>query len=128
MEKHYGKIVEYVVRKNGFSITDLAAETFVNRRSIYNWFNQKHLKSDIIYRIGCVIRHDFSNEFPELFHSHEFGVINEIKQSYSSGMVSPPNIEDEAWKHKYIMLLEKYNSMLIKKQIAQILLPAESTY
>ena len=44
MEKHYGQIVEYLVRKNGYSITDLATELDVNRRSIYNYFQNQFLK------------------------------------------------------------------------------------
>jgi predicted DNA-binding transcriptional regulator YafY len=111
MDKHYGKIVEYIVRKNGFSITQLAEELFVNRRSIYNWFNQETLRSDIVYRIGCVIRHDFSKEFPELFNSDEFEIIHQIRKPYT------PNNDQEDWKTKYLNLLEKYNLTLIKKGI-----------
>ncbi|WP_454802316.1 hypothetical protein [Mucilaginibacter phyllosphaerae] len=108
MEKHYGKIVEYTVRKNGYNITDLANKTFVNRRSIYNWFNQPNLRADIIYKIGCIIRHDFSKDFPELFDSNEFNVITEVKS---------PHLKFDSnadWQLKYIKLLEQYNSKLIE--------------
>jgi len=53
MDKHYGQIVELIIRKKGYSISELARLSYVNRRSVYNWFNQKYLKPEIIYRIGC---------------------------------------------------------------------------
>ncbi|AMR32442.1 hypothetical protein A0256_13915 [Mucilaginibacter sp. PAMC 26640] len=68
MENHNGQIVEYVVRRNGYSITDLATELKVNRRSIYNYFQNRNLKHDVIYKIGLIIRHDFAKEFPDLFN------------------------------------------------------------
>lgn len=111
MDKHHGKVVEYVVRKNGYNISELATEMFVNRRSIYNWFNQQNLRSDIIYRIGCVLRHDFSKEFPELFNSNEFKVIYEPRRSQVS-YINP----EENWKDKYLTLLEKYNTTLDRKK------------
>ncbi|RYY34220.1 MAG: hypothetical protein EOP46_14140 [Sphingobacteriaceae bacterium] len=114
MEKHYGKIIEYRIRKNGYSISDLARSTQVNRRSVYNWFTQKNLKTNIIYRIGCVLRHDFSEEFPELFTHDDFKQIYTVRQPYIS---QPHNLlldETEAWKNKYLNLLEKYNEVLIK--------------
>jgi transposase-like protein len=52
MDKHYGQIVELVIRKGGYSISEIARLTLINRKSVYNWFNQKYLKPEIIYRIG----------------------------------------------------------------------------
>ncbi|TWR28835.1 TetR/AcrR family transcriptional regulator [Mucilaginibacter pallidiroseus] len=113
MEKHNGQITEYLVRKNGFSITELAQALNVNRRSIYNYFQNKHLKYEVILKIGRVIRHDFSSEFPEYFTSEEFDV--PIKQ-YSPNSISAQNqsIEDELWKDKYIDLLEKHQQLLLR--------------
>ncbi|MDB5011774.1 MAG: hypothetical protein JWQ06_2563 [Mucilaginibacter sp.] len=102
MDKHYGHIVEHYVRKNGYSISELAIQIKINRRSIYNWFQKKHLKSDVVFRIGRVINHDFSKEFPEMFADNEFQGTSNISKSY----------QNEIWKHKYITLLEKYNQLL----------------
>lgn len=113
MDKHYGQIVEYVVRKTGYSISDLARVTHVNRRSVYNWFASKHLKSAIIYRIGHVIKHDFSKEFPELFISADFQTIFKTKQSFVSQVSGTVIDENETFKNKYISLLEKYNELLL---------------
>ncbi|MDO7744642.1 MAG: helix-turn-helix domain-containing protein [Pedobacter sp.] len=113
MELHNGQIVERIIRRNGHSISELARLTKVNRRSVYNWFNQRHLKPEIIFRIGCVLNYDFSSEFPNLFSKDEF-----IRQHAPDPMDMLPkmktahgNVTD--WKDKYIDLLEKYNQLLL---------------
>jgi lambda repressor-like predicted transcriptional regulator len=114
MDKHYGQIVEYRVRKNGYCISDLARATNVNRRSIYNWFNQKHLKNEVIYKIGCIIRHDFSQEFPEIFKSEDFKIIHQVPDSQVSYIAKYSSKENEIWKNKYLQLLETFNEMITK--------------
>lgn len=114
MDKHHGQIVEYVVRRKGYSISDLASQTSVNRRSIYNWFNQTQLKADIIYKIGCVVKHDFSNEFPELFCCGDFEHARVAQKPYLNARIQ------EDWKSKYLTLLEQYNLMLAKKAINKV--------
>lgn len=112
MNMHHGQIIEKVIRRNGYSISELARLTKVNRRSVYNWFNQRNLKSDIIYRIGSVLNYDFSNDFPDLFintHSGEaIPLVNELMDR------SVDFKADFYWKDKYIQLLEKYNDLLVK--------------
>ncbi|AMR30496.1 hypothetical protein A0256_03190 [Mucilaginibacter sp. PAMC 26640] len=110
MGNHHGQIVEYIVRRNGYSITDLASELNVNRRSIYNYFQNPNLKYDIIYKIGITVRHDFSKEFPELFTSEQFEVKKPQNQSFDS--VTKTDGDAEQWKDKYIQLLEDYNEAL----------------
>jgi AcrR family transcriptional regulator len=110
MEKHYGEIVEYYVRKKGVSITELAAGLNVNRRTVYNYFQNKYLKIDIIFDIGVLISHDFSSEFPELFTSEEFE--KKTRQNVNNYLVVDPNSDEEKWKDKYIQLLEAYNETL----------------
>ena len=111
MNKHQGQIVEYIVRKNGFSLSELAKALNINRRSLYNWFQAKTLKKSVIHRIGCVLRHDFSKEFPELFLSEDFNSIYEPKK-YRPEPASLSANDDEVWKHKYIALLEQYSQLL----------------
>ncbi|TWR25255.1 TetR/AcrR family transcriptional regulator [Mucilaginibacter pallidiroseus] len=114
MEKHNGQITEYLVRKNGFSITELAIALNVNRRSIYNYFQNKHLKYDVMLKIGRIIRHDFSQEFPEYFTSEEFEVSN---KQYSNNVMDShiQSTEDGIWKDKYIDLLEKHQQLLLSR-------------
>lgn len=112
MDLHYGQIVERVIRRNGYSISELSRLTHVNRRSVYNWFNQQHLKPEIIFRIGCALKHDFSVEFPHLFSKEDFKSIyeeNEAAKDEPSGGRS----SGDTWKDKYIHLLEQYNNLLL---------------
>jgi lambda repressor-like predicted transcriptional regulator len=113
MESHYGQIVELIIRKNGFNITELARMAGVERRTVYNWFNQKYLKTKIIYRIGCVLKHDFSVEFPTLFTKDDFKDITKEKEFvYHDSTVK--NVSDnQVWKGRYITLLEEYNTILL---------------
>jgi len=113
MEQHYGELVEKVIRRNGYSISELARLTRVNRRSVYNWFAQKNLKPEIIYRVGNALNHDFSVEFPHLFSKNEFQLLPHTAKylkeiQYSDNEYSNSNY----WKDKYIALLEKYNQQL----------------
>jgi hypothetical protein len=109
MDKHYGQIVELVIRKGGYSISEIARLTSINRKSVYNWFNQKYLKPEVIFRIGCIINHDFSVEFPELFTPEHF---NKGDKQESSNSEIPNNT---VWKDKYIALLERYNDLLTNR-------------
>ncbi|QNL51697.1 hypothetical protein H8S90_09045 [Olivibacter sp. SDN3] len=111
MDKHYGEIIEKVMRRNGYSISEAARTMKVNRRSVYNWFDQPKLKDNLIFKIGCALRYDFSKEFPELFTTEDF------QKAFSNTQVKRTNVVDELektnyWKDKYISLLEKYNAML----------------
>nr|WP_294941711.1 hypothetical protein [uncultured Mucilaginibacter sp.] len=103
MDKHHGKIIEYTLRKNDYNISDLAKSMNVNRRTLYNWFTHEKIKKDIVFRIGCIIRHDFSQQFPEMFSSDDFNVINLPKKKQLLGD------EGNFWKNKYLTLLNEYN-------------------
>lgn len=116
MGKHNGQIVEYIVRKVGFNISELAKSTDVNRRTLYNWFKQKDLKSSLIFRIGCVIKHDFGKEFPELFTAGEFNVLNELQKSNQSYFSNVDREEESYWKFKYFTLLEEFNVRFPKEE------------
>jgi len=112
MEQHYGQIVERVIRRNGYSISELARLTNVNRRSVYNWFHQKRLKAETIYRIGIALNYDFSNEFPKLFLDLQFNdTRNEMALATYNEVPNEPT-DENYWKDKYIKLLEKYNDTL----------------
>lgn len=110
MELHHGQTVERIIRRNGYSIAELARIIKVNRRSVYNWFNQRHLKPEIIFRIGSVLNHDFSSEFPSLFVKGE--TIGKNTLHYAESAENTSGLEDSNWKDKYIDLLEKYNELL----------------
>ncbi|WP_454802282.1 hypothetical protein [Mucilaginibacter phyllosphaerae] len=105
MDKHRGQIVEYLVRKKGINISELPDKLRVNRRTLYNWFAHPLLKPEVIIRIGIVIKHNFSIEFPELFLSAQFDVHHQPD-------ISEELVDDNIWRTKYLELLEKYNETL----------------
>ena len=115
MEVNAGEIVERVVRRNKVSISELARRMQVNRRSVYNWFDQKTLRMDIICKIGYVLGHDFSVDFPDAFGERGFAVMEKIVDSMDETEHGYPN-SVHYWMVKYISLLEKYNELLAKEQ------------
>jgi len=112
MATHYGQTVETVIRKKGYSISEIARLAHINRRSIYNWFNQKYLKTEIIYSLGLLIKHDFSVEFPELFTKKDFQDIYNHKQTDAEDMILGDTATQYVWKNRYIELLEQYNQLI----------------
>jgi transcriptional regulator with XRE-family HTH domain len=118
MDLHYGQIVEKRVRRSGISITELARNTNVNRRSVYNWFNQKRLSANIIHRIGCAINYDFTTDFPQLFSAggFKFNRFNpDALMEEEKYPIPEPKDNEGNWKDKYVNLLEDYNSLLQSK-------------
>lgn len=115
MDKHYGHIIEKIIRRNGYSISELARLTNVNRRSIYNWFNQKNLKPEIIFRIGFALKHDFSEEFPELFTEDDFQKVIAPEKISNDDPTMLNESGSAYWKDKYIKILEEYNRLLVNQ-------------
>ncbi|WP_114937381.1 helix-turn-helix domain-containing protein [Mucilaginibacter endophyticus] len=107
MQKHHGQIVEILVRKKGFSITELAQHSDVSRSVVYQWFNRKELNADIIHRIGRIVDHDFSKEFPEYYQKKNTDIFDP-----RSGEMRPNQNRVNIWKDKYIVLLEQYIQLL----------------
>jgi transcriptional regulator with XRE-family HTH domain len=106
-----GQIVEKVVKKDKMSISEISRKLNVSRRTLYNWFKAKDLSFDTIEKIGLVIDHDFSEEFPETFpfnknlRNGDFDITNQQTKE---------NLSDPIyyWMDKYIKLLERFNEVL----------------
>lgn len=111
-EVHRGQIVELTVKHCAVSISDIARKLQISRRTLYNWFETRNLDFDIIWRIGCVIEHDFRKEFPrELAARTTF---------FNNGKIAQPHEATNDlgnsvyyWMDRYIKLLEKYNEKLM---------------
>lgn len=108
---HMGEILEHVVRRDRMGISELARRLNVSRRTMYNWFEMDRLSIEIIRRIGLVIGHDFSTEFPEEFAKKSDYVDGESFTDIQNSLESPPTAV-YYWMDKYIKLLEKFNSAL----------------
>ncbi|WP_407429927.1 helix-turn-helix domain-containing protein [Arcticibacter sp.] len=109
MANHHGQVVEKVIRRDGHSISDISRLMKVNRRSVYNWFNQPNLRPEIIYRIGIITKHDFSIELPHIFKSEDFVFENQELQQSEPVKAEPVAKDGDYWKKKYAELLKSYN-------------------
>ena len=99
--------------RKGYTAREIAKFTNVNRRSVYNWFSQEELNSNIIFRIGSIINHNFSTEFPDLFTNEDFDIISTEPIKLSDEEKPLLEAKNEAvWQDKYIEVLEKYNELL----------------
>ena len=113
MEIHAGAVVEKIVRSSGISIAELARRVQVDRRSLYNWFEQKNLRLEAIAKIGYVLGYDFSTEFPDLKHLQKIQALDQDEANNTND-----RFDDTAyWKSKYVTLLEKYNELLSKQMV-----------
>lgn len=108
---HMGEILEHVVRRDRMGISELARRLNVSRRTMYNWFEMDRLSIEIIRRIGLVIGHDFSAEFPEEFAKKSDYVDGESFTDIQNSLDPPPTAV-YYWMDRYIKLLEKFNTVL----------------
>lgn len=107
---HRGEIVAKAVKLSGVKITDLAKKLKKSRKWLYDSFANKNLSFDVILAIGKVIRHDFSEDFPQLTSIHSKPAkLADSKIKYAADQNSV-----EYWKNKYLLLLEEYNQLLKK--------------
>ncbi|MDN3549548.1 hypothetical protein [Mucilaginibacter aquaedulcis] len=106
---NFGRIVERVVRRDRMGISELARRLKVSRRTIYNWFEMERLSIDIISKIGFVIGHDFSDEFPEEFANADNHLAGDAVAQIQT---EQPNNAIYYWMDRYIKLLEKFNEVL----------------
>jgi predicted transcriptional regulator len=111
--QHKGELIEKAVRESGFSITKLADKIGKSRRWVYQIFDKPNVSVDVILEIGRIIHHDFTSEIKEL---------KAYKQSVTIQRWEDPEGEffteaekSEYWKNKYLLLLEKYNELLLSK-------------
>jgi len=111
---NHGQIIEQVIRRRGISISEVARFLNVNRKSVYNWFRQDIIKPEVIFKLGVVLEHDFSHEFPHYFSKNDFE--NVTRGNNNNTVAEPEGTQasptENYWKNKYLELLEKYNELL----------------
>lgn len=113
-ELHRGQILERVVRCDRMGISEIARRLYVSRRTLYNWFETKDLSLDIICKVGFIIGHDFSKEFPEEFADKT----NKLSGEVMNNLQNPgdkPRDPLYYWMDRYIKLLEKFNELLSRE-------------
>lgn len=114
MKQHQGEIIEKLIRRNGVSISELARRMRVNRRSVYNWFNQSSLKLDAIIKIGNIVGCDIPKEFPNAFTPDDFTMLEGMK-IYNPKPLPESGNNAQFWIDKYVTLLEEYNQLLMRQ-------------
>lgn len=106
-----GEILELAVRRQNINISELSRKMNVNRRTIYNWFQQQSLSSTIIFGISQAIDYDITQEFPENFFGQ---ALNAQKQHTGLNSIAEHEEARYYWMRKYISLLEDYKVLLEK--------------
>jgi lambda repressor-like predicted transcriptional regulator len=114
MKLHQGEIIEKLIRRNGVSISELARRMRVNRRSVYNWFNQSTLKLDAIIKIGNIVGCDIPKEYPDAFTNEDFAMLDGMK-TYQPNPQTDTTNNTQFWINKYVTLLEEYNQLLMRQ-------------
>ena len=104
-----GQILATAVGASGLSKEDVAKKAGYTRSAYYKHIENPNLDFHILILYGKAIKHDFTEEFPEMPKY----MLEEPEEAYGK----PKTMEDavkliEQWKHKYLELLEKYNRLI----------------
>lgn len=107
-----GEILEKIFKASGFTLTELSKRVSYDRTTVYRHFAKPDLEFSILLKYGKALNHDFTVEFPELLSY--FGTIEEPMNAYTPQTLAEALKERDLWKDKYIKLLEKHNSLILK--------------
>ncbi|WP_205944137.1 helix-turn-helix domain-containing protein [Pedobacter sp. HDW13] len=111
-----GEILERLVRKDRIGISEFSRRLKVSRRTIYNWFQQDRIDSEIIWRIGDLLGRDLSSSFPEHYSKYNSGDILGVTNLDKKDDLGRDTVF--FWMNKYIQLLEKYNTLLAREALS----------
>lgn len=112
--RHYGHILELAIRRDRLGISEIARKLNITRRTLYNWFESEKIPIELIQKIGNVIDHDFSLEFPnEIIASQQ--IDHPQKGDHHSDQDNANN-SVRYWMNRYIELLENYNAVLAENK------------
>lgn len=108
--KHHGEIIERAVRGGAYPVTTLARKLGVTRQTVYNIFTAPVVSWDRILAIGAIINYDFSKDIKSL-------KTKVYSTQADTDLIFKDSVEEVAyWKNRYILLLEKYNELLLKSK------------
>jgi len=108
--QHRGEIVEKAIRESGYSITKLAQKLGKSRRWMYLAFENSDLTIEIILEVGQIIHHDFSDDLNQL-KKYPFTKVQQLLEEPKKSIGKSEDADH--WKNKYLLLLEKYNVLLL---------------
>ena len=110
---HRGEVLQTAVNKSDLSITQIARKAGYSRSSYYHHISDPLLSYEILEAYGKVISYDFTEDFPEM---HKY-MMQDPSEAYAQLTLEEAVKQRDLWKEKYIILLEKYNT-LIEERIA----------
>jgi len=88
---------------------EVAVKAGYSRSAYYKHIDNPELDYHILIAYGKAIRHDFTEEFPEMPRY----LIEEPEEIYGKTLTLEEAIHQrDLWKDKYIELLEKYNKLI----------------
>lgn len=111
--KTAGEIIEIAIRKQNVNISDLSRKLQVNRRTVYNWFQQKTLHSEVILSIGNIINYDFSEDFKDEFQKRGMYGLKDSMSTHHLDQTEQNEIM-YYWMEKYIALVKDYRKLLYR--------------
>jgi hypothetical protein len=85
-----------------------------SRRWVYQIFESSNVSIDYVLEIGKIIHHDFSEEIKDL-KTYSVSVANQLLREPPQTFESD-KVESEFWKNKYLLILEKYNELLLNRE------------
>lgn len=98
--QHRGKIIEAAVRESGISISKLCELMGKSRRWMYLVFENEKVPLDYVFKIGQIIKHDFTEELNDLRY---------LANQHDFQKETPEQVDNYLyWKIKYYELLEEY--------------------
>ncbi len=128
---HRGETIKEAIKASGIAVGIVAEKLGISRKTLYNKFKEASIPSSFILKLGEVIHHDFSQEFPHLSKNIKKETVTVIPQATNlmlpfDGEPQQPEVvvkqdnqkdlETELLnlQRKYIALLEKFNELLLK--------------
>ncbi|WP_242927399.1 helix-turn-helix domain-containing protein [Pontibacter vulgaris] len=126
---HKGETIKEAIKTSGIAVGIVAEKLGISRKTLYNKFKETSIPSSFILKVGEVIHHDFSQEFPHLSKNIKKETAATLPQNANlmlpfDGEPQPAykptnnqkDLETELvnLQRKYIALLEKFNELLLK--------------
>lgn len=65
---HIGNLIKVRLHEQGHTVTWFAANLNYTRVNIYKIFNRESIDTDLLYRISCLLQHDFFDDLSRSYH------------------------------------------------------------
>ena len=110
---HRGELLKNAVQSSRLNKEDIAAKAGYTRSSYYKHIQEPDLPYHILAAYGKALRHDFTDQLPEMPRY----LIEEPEGTYAQH----PSLEEalrlvDHWKSKYIDLLERFNRLVLEQR------------